>query len=332
MANIRCPSCRQLIGLDGAPRGQIVKCPACLAEFPAADRDEIAAGLPRVGGSAQEGIQTPEMRLRERPFEDDDGIDIDAGPSKWRWTATGLRLVWWGALMFLLISLAMGGVMIVQPFDPAQAQAQPLQVTPFFVVMIVGGCMVWIAGPMAFIGMCMGATAPNASARWRAIASCVCVVLCIGGALLFGVLVGVKAVQQARQQGGPPPQMDPAAMRELMTVPILIQAFFVVLAAIFWMLFHAAVAAHFQNARLLRFTYITLTIWVVALVFNYASALVIPKAFGMDETALMRLQSSVNVVANLITYPTYLLVCSQTIAAIRTRLPAARDGEPPSQN
>jgi hypothetical protein len=317
MSNVRCPSCRQLISLTERPHGQTVKCPACGEEFQAADAGDIVAGLPSPGDAA---IQTPAERYRDDDaFED---LNIDAGPWKWRWTATGLMLVWWGALGYMVLSLAISIVMLVSPidFDPNQ----PPQAGPFPVAIVGFGCLSILIGIVIFVGMCMSATGPDSKARQYAIASCVSGVLCVGAALLFGVVVMTAAVQHLQRQGGAPKALDGAALMEIMggwmIVAIIVQVLLATLAILFWCLFHVAVATHFQDAALRRWALITMAVWVVAMPFNYALTNVPAAHLGMDEFTKLRLQSVAGIGVNLVLYTLYLLVCAWTIAVLRSEL------------
>jgi phage FluMu protein Com len=307
MANIRCPSCRQLIALTDPPRGQMVKCPACQIVFPATEVGEIAAGLPKSGfadGSIREG--SPRGRNLGEP-------DIGAGMSAWRSTVIGLNLVWWGDIVLLPITLALAAMMIVRPFDPNQ----PPALDAYIVGLSAGGCLSFVCTILIFVGMCMCCMAPDASARRRAIGSCVCVVLSV--VVAMGLVVFVMVHSLRGQNLGQPinPQAIQAAAGWPATAVIVVQVMLMVAALALWIRFHAAIARVFKNPSLASLAFITLVVWLLTMPVSSVFAQMPAAVIGMDERSKMRVQSAVSFVVTLIAHPLYLVLCARTIALLR---------------
>jgi len=105
---------------------------------------------------------------------------------------------------------------------------------------------------VSFVGMCMCCTAPPESgARGKAITAVVGTVLLVLGLIVVGVASTVAVFNQIRQVGAPQPGQMPFSPAVFITLTVVGGMAGVIVVAL-WMLFHKAVAEHFQYSRLAR--------------------------------------------------------------------------------
>ena len=303
MLDISCPSCRAPVH---AVSGQPATCPACGTTFDAPRNAEIAAGLPR---NVEQGIVTSPPR---RGF---DNIDVSFGVSKWRTTLLGLRLVWWSVLGIFLSTEALAALMFVNPVDPNFMQGQPV-----WMAIIFGfSCGSLIAYGLAFAGVCLCCSAPDATARGRAIGTIAATVLCMALALAAAAMMGVQIARMGANQ--PQPGPNPFDFFQKFGTALLVTfgvAIILSLAAmVSWILFHAAIGSALGNPGLRVLAFIVLAIWLLATPINPALAYIPPGRLGLDPMLHVRIQNGVSMALSVLTFGSYLLLCSRTMAALR---------------
>jgi hypothetical protein len=268
---VSCPSCRSEAAVDDSLAGKDVLCPHCQARIT----------VPSLAAGAPDELRAVERRALERraPAWDDSGYseemstpryrgaDEDFSSSRdataaWGTTATGLGLIFWSGAFLAVITaimnllgmflgnnpqgMGMGGAGGGMGGGPAPAAAGVLGAT------MLAGCLIFILIVVSFVGMCMCCTAPPESgARGRAIATVVGTVLYVLGVIVVSVVSTFAAVNQIRQGGGPQPGQMPFPPGLFITLMVVGGVAGVILMWL-WMMFHKAVADHFQYPGLAR--------------------------------------------------------------------------------
>jgi hypothetical protein len=273
---VSCPSCNNEMQVDETLAGKDVLCPGCKARVTV---PSIAAGRPeaRPGGTDIERDEgRGEPRPRDLPRWGDSAeydMPVRRDTSSWAATVTGLNLVFWTALIMLILMIVyLGSVMAMLPqlvgMVPG-APPPPAAIAFSFLAMGVG-CSMLVVFIIWFVGVCMCCTVPvESGAKGRAITMTVLIVLSVVAAIIGMVAVFITAISQAQRMGGPPPPgWNPMAGTPLITM-IVVGTIDLVLIVALGLMFHKAVANYFHNERLSRHCVWLLIFFVAASVIGF---------------------------------------------------------------
>jgi hypothetical protein len=278
---IACPNCQTRLEVADADLGKTLTCPNCRAAVPtppqmSLDAAPISTEPRRPPASTQIAPTAHAGRpaYRDDEYEEQE-LDIshrDEGRG-WGATITGLRLIFWSSVIYLvigvllpiftMITLAQGKVV---PGMPGAPPPQPGDFGPLQGFAMAAGCTVIIIAILTFVGMCMCCTGPDPTARRRALVS----ILCLAGSIVVLVALmamAISAVFAMIGQGAANPPDNEKILRSLGAAGIAAIVVFiglVVASWVLWLLFHSAIARHFGAATLAARTR---TLLIVSLVF-----------------------------------------------------------------
>jgi hypothetical protein len=255
---ISCPSCRSEAAVDDSLAGKDVLCPHCQARITV---PSLAAGAPeeRRAPVWDDSAYTEREALpRYRGVDDrgaDDFMSSRHSTAAWGTTATGLALMFWsGIFLTVLTTINNLATMFVgnnpQPFGMGGGGAPQPEMIAFAMWGIVAGCGMFILAVVSFVGMCMCCTAPSESgAKGKAITGVVAAVLYVVAVIVALVVSMVVAFNPIRQGGGP---LQPEQVSGAILIMAAVAGVGGVIVVALWMLFHKAVADHFQYPGLAR--------------------------------------------------------------------------------
>ncbi|MFO0865725.1 MAG: hypothetical protein U0744_13920 [Gemmataceae bacterium] len=350
---IACPKCSEKFQVQDEQLGTQVACPSCGANLKLPKPPEAAASSPRpenrvapaplppsipplsdpiaAGRPSRRDDPDPEPRGRRGYDEDDDydrprrrqRRDWDDGPPPERWgtTIVGLKMIFWAVLIMLIF------VVLLQTFaviGPNRDLAAVMGATA-----IVGGCSVFIAAIVAFVGMCMCAAAPYKPASRLALSSVLCVGAAILGALILGFIVAATVANAARpnNQGFGNPADVNVLLRAgaVGIVGVVILSLLMLAAVICWMLFHAAIGTRFQNSGLRTQSIVYLVVYILYSAASIAAQFLLVGGGNFGNPQQPRLFLLIQMLASAALWSWFLVICVLTYRSIERGQRVAAD-------
>jgi hypothetical protein len=258
---VSCPSCQSEVHVDDTLAGKDIICPSCRERLTV---PSLATGRPemRPEGASRDDYDRDDDRIRKGRREDagmprwsdgDDDYNMPRrhDPTRWNATLTGLALMFWShiAMVALVAVVAVAavamGASLQQMFGNPGAPPPP-GAAGVVVGILVFGCLFLVVFIIFYVGMCMCCTVPSeCGAKGRAITAVVLVGVTILGSIIVGMAMGIHGINQGR---GGQIMIAPTA---LVVISIVTGLAYLLIVAL-WMMFHRAIAVHFQSPGLAR--------------------------------------------------------------------------------
>jgi hypothetical protein len=349
---IACPKCSEKFQVQDEQLGTQVACPSCGANLKLPKPPGAAAPNPRpesrvspaplppsspsqaaplaAGRPTRRDDPDPEPRGGRRYEQDDDDDrprrrrrEWDDGPPPERWgtTIVGLKMIFWSVLIMLIF------VVLIQTFaviGPSRDLAAVIGATA-----IVGGCSMFIAAIVAFVGMCMCAAAPYKPASRLALSSVICIGVAILGALILGFIVAATVADAARPNN--PGFGNPADVNMLLRagamgiVGVVFLSLLMLAAVVCWMLFHAAIGTRFQNSGLRTQSIVYLVVYILYSAASVAAQFLIVGAGNFGNPQQPRLFLLISMLASAALWTWFLVICVITYRSIERGQRVAAD-------